>query len=143
MADYLTGHDGILTVAPAPGTPPVPGTYITLELMEFTYRETEDVAKGGAAAHYGTGRTRLGTDWQLNVRAKLFASAAPLIFRRGAITAFIAKTDAAGSPAITIAGIGISTESELPVPEGDYIIYTLRIESYSPASADLPTLTYA
>jgi hypothetical protein len=132
MADYLTGHDGTLTVAT-----------VALQITEFTYRETEDVAKGGAAGHYGTGRTRLGTDWQLTAKAKLFATVVPTLFNRGATVAFLAKTDGAGSPAITIAGTGIATETELPVPEGDYIVYTVRIESASVDAADLPTLTYA
>jgi hypothetical protein len=130
MADYLTGHSGTLTVAT-----------VALDLMEWTYRETEETAKGRAAGHYGTGRTRLRTDWQMTCKAKILASGTtPTIFKRGASTAFVAATDA--GPAVSVTGAGIATETELPVPEGDYIIYTLRIECASVNEGDLPAIAY-
>lgn len=135
-ADYLTGKDGAVSIDSGPP--------VVLSIIEFRYRETSDVARGRAAGDRGTGRTHLATDWELNVRCRTTAAATtPNLLRRGADVAFVAKTDGAGSPAVTITGSGMNDETVLAVPAGDYVEFTMRIVCDSVAGADLPTLVPA
>src|SRR5687767_8207576 len=124
--DRLSGAEGIATIDTG-------GTPIILDITEWNYREIYEHLKGRTAGNRGTGRTHLGTDFELNIIARTRdTGATPNFFRRNAANSHVAfevKTDNAATPAVKVAGNGMITEADIVTPVGDFITYRMKIQS--------------
>lgn len=136
--DRLSGNEGVAIIDTAPGTP------ITLDAIEWNFQWKPENVRGRTFGNRATGRTHLGTDWELNILIRIRETGAtPNFFRQGTSTGFSLKTDAAATPCLAIVGSGMITGAQVRTRVDEYLEYSLRVESSDPDETNLPTITAA
>lgn len=136
MGVYYSGKDAAITLDLGSGA-------VAHKVKDWTYRETDEVAKTRAGGDRGTSRDYLATDWSFEGTMLVLKTGTPIDLgaMRGAEIDFVGKTDGAVNPKLTITGTGLCTERSVPVDVGKELEIKFKIECNDADGANLPTIT--